>query len=428
MKYFRRILLFLFLIAMCSTLVLATDTLTAVDEEADENAMLVLGDSYSASHKLASSALGWPQQVADKFGLVLYNHAISGSSFAGGPKGNHPMIDRYLNIPDRNYTLIILQGGSNDWSHHIPIGTYDSRDETTMLGAMNVMLDYFEEKWPEATIVCFTPWVSTGARNALDLDTTDYSEAMLRLCKRRDILCYDATNTAVNGIYMNQQWFRSRYCLAPSDRWHLNAEGQTFFAASFTKWLNASLYGITTADRFYDMQNADMTLKNSVSLLYDKGIMQGTTDGLFSPTQAATRRTLAMTLYRIAGSPKTSELSFADVAYDDSGYYAICWAVSKGLMEADESGFHPDSKLHREELVLTLYAYYTQVAKRNIARLSSLTQYPDSDSIPREHHMAWGWVLGEKLLVLPEQLQTDALVSRGQLATALATMLQIPAL
>lgn len=423
MKRFRRFALFFLVILFLTSLVLAADGCAPATETLEGKNLLLQGDSYSAHHKLSFEE-GWPYLVAEDFGMTLYDYAVSGSSFAGGDKGRNPMVDRYTEVADVDYDIILLQGGSNDWSHNIPLGDIDSRDETTMLGAMNVIMDYYESLWPDATVICFTPWISTGATNALGLETTDYAEAIQDLCQARGALCYDATNAAVNGIYMNKESFRSKYCLSSTDRWHLNAAGQKLFASVFSRWLSANLLGITTADRFSDMTTATQELRSAVSLVYEKGIMYGMSDTLFSPSQAATRTTLAVTLYRMAGSPAVTSLNFTDVASDNSAYNAICWAVGKGLMEAENSTFSPDDLLHRDEMVWAMYSYFTDICGGEVMRLTGLGQFPDKDSITAGQETAWGWALSQELLSAQGKLQPEGLVSRGQLAIALSNLIQ----
>lgn len=424
MKRFRRISLSILIIILLTSLVLAADSCGAAEETLEGKNLLLLGDSYSAHHNLTPEE-GWPSLISAYFGMTLYDYAISGSSFAGGDNGQYPMVDRYDTVANVDYDIIILQGGSNDWSHEIPIGSPDSRDETTMLGAMNVILDYFGKTWPDAAIICFTPWVSTGAVNDLGLETTAYTEAMLELCEDRGILCYNASNTAQNGIYMNEESFRAKYCLSAADRWHLNSAGQKLFASAFSTWLEAALLGITTADRFSDMSGASLDLRNAVSLVYNRGIMNGTSDTLFSPTQAATRAALAVTLYRMAGTPSASAYTFSDVSPEESAYRAICWAVETGLMTTEDTAFSPDGMLHRDELVWSLYTYHRNVSGGEILRLIGLGQFSDSDSIPDGQETAWGWALSEGLISVQNKLQPDALVSRGQLAMALSGLMQV---
>lgn len=147
--------------------------------------------------------------------------------------------------------IIIVQGASNDWAHNIPVGETDSRDPETAMGALNRILDTLEQAHPEATLICFTPWISNGAKNDLGLETTAYHDAMLTLCRERNILCYDAADARQNGIHMDDGTFRTEYCLTPTDRWHMNPKGQAMFAPVFSAWLQKTLYGeAEPADRF----------------------------------------------------------------------------------------------------------------------------------------------------------------------------------
>ncbi len=385
--------------------------------------LLILGDSYCAGYGLERREDAWPYQMADSWNLTYYDHAISGSTFASGPQSSAPMVERVKELTREPLDIIIVQGASNDWSHNIPVGEVDSRDPETAMGALNVILDTLEENHPEATLLCFTPWISNGTKNDLGLETTAYHDAMLELCQSRDILCYDAADDQANGIHMASQEFRTAYCLTPTDRWHLNPQGQAMFAPVFSEWLQNTLYGpITTADRFADLIPAEESLRNAVDALYTGGIMYGTAENLFSPARAATRETLAVTLYRMAESPETTIQSFSDVSANQT---AISWVVDCGIMTGDGS-FHPQRSLTRQELATALYGYYTKVAGRAVTALAGVGGYGDRDQLPDTAATAYGWAMQQKLLTVENgYLRPQALVSRGQLAVALAKLLQI---
>jgi hypothetical protein len=334
------------------------------------------------------------------------------------------MVERCKDLEETDVDIVIVQGSSNDYSRSFPIGTLEDRREDTVLGALNLILDTILEKYPDAQIVAFTPWVSTGTENKLGLETSDYTKAMLELCESRSILCYDASNAQENGIHMDEESFRSRYCLSSTDRWHLNEDGQALFAPVFGRWLDETLYGATLADRFSDLVCADQAEKEAVSLVYEAGIMQGTSDSLFAPTRAATREALAVTLYRMAGSPQTENLEFSDVSPDSSSYPAICWAVSQGLLEAQDS-FGPKRSLTRESLVTALYAYY-RLEGGEILSLAGLGRFSDQNILATDQRTAWGWALHEGLISpVSNELRPQSTVSRLQLAQALAGLLAL---
>ncbi len=387
--------------------------------------LLILGDSYCAGYGLERREDAWPYQMADAWNLTYYDHAISGSTFASGPQSSAPMVERVKEITKERLDIIIVQGASNDWSHNIPVGQTDSRDQETAMGALNVILDTLEEAHPEATLICFTPWISNGTENDLGLETTAYRDAMLALCESRGTLCYDAADDQANGIHMASGEFRAEYCLTPTDRWHMNPKGQAMFAPVFAQWLQNTLYGVvTTADRFADLIPAEEKLRDAVGTLYDKGIMYGTAENLFSSTRAATRETMAVTLYRMAGSPETELQSFSDVLENQA---AISWAVENGILEGDEC-FFPKRALTRQEMAAALYGYYTKVEGKEVMALAGVGGYPDREQLAEQAAVAYGWAMYQEILKVEEgYLRPQSLVSRGQLAIALAKFLQIGA-
>ena len=385
--------------------------------------LLILGDSYCAGYGLERREDAWPYQMANTWDLTYYDHAISGSTFASGPKSSAPMVERVKELTREPLDIIIVQGASNDWSHNIPVGELDSRDPETAMGALNVILDTLEENHPEATLLCFTPWISNGTENDLGLETTEYHDAMLALCENRGILCYDAADDQANGIHMASQEFRAEYCLTPTDRWHMNPKGQAMFAPVFSQWLQNTLYGsVTAADRFADLIPAEEALRDAVGTLYDRKIMYGTGENLFSPARTATRETLAVTLYRMAGSPETEPSNFSDVTENVN---AISWAAENGILPG-EGNFYPNRGLTRQELAAALYGYYTNVAGKEATALAGVGGYPDREQLNDAAAVAFGWAMHQDILNVQDgYLRPQALVSRGQLALALAKFLQI---
>lgn len=402
---------------------LAADGQETSGESLEGKTLMILGDSYSAGHGLNASQMGWPELLAEDYAMELINWAISGSTLAAGERASNPMVYRCLELPAETVDILLIQGGSNDWARGIPLGERDQRDENTFMGALNLILDRMEEMYPEATLICFTPWVSNGATNELGLETTHYAEAMEKVCRHRNILCYDATNTVQNGIYMDSAAFRTKYCLTPNDRWHLNAGGQLLFAPAISRWLQENLCGVTTADRFYDLTGAEYNLKIHVSRVYEQGVMKGISDTLFSPGQVATRKTLAVTLYRIAGEPQVTGGSFLDVSPDSSAYDAISWAVGLGLMTSD-GAFYPDRALKRQELVQAAFTLYDMVGGQ-VQKTQGLGSYLDREEIADPWVIPWGWALKMGILEdMEPRLAPASLVSRGQLAIALSNLME----
>jgi hypothetical protein len=105
---------------------------------------------------------------------------------------------------------------------------------------------------------------------------------------------------------------------------------------------------VNTSDWFHDY----------VSYVYEKGLMNGTSDTLFSPNTALTRGMVVTVLYRNADSPDVSLLAnpFSDVAEDVWYTNAVKWASENGIVTGYGSGqFGPNDAITREQLALIIY-------------------------------------------------------------------------
>ena len=387
--------------------------------------MLILGDSYSAGYGLDHMADSWTDLIADAFDMTLYNVSISGSSFASGVRGKEPMVERceYL-VADEDVDIVILQGGSNDHAKSIPLGTPDSRDPETCLGAMNLILDTLQEKYPQADLLCFTPWVSTGHLNSYGLDQSDYVEGMLAVCEMRDVLCYDASDTAANGMYIDSESFRRRFLLSARDPYHLNQSGHRRFASTFAAWLCENLCGGEPADCFADLISAPEDIRDAVSALAPTGLLVGE-DGVFSPAAAVTRGEFAMILYEWADCPPAYDYTFTDVSPEDPYYDAICYVMDTGIFYPTDT-FWPDHVLTRQTAAVALCNLYTEVLGCEITEYASTGSYADADSVDGYAKIPLGWAIHEDLLGHKGgYLYPQEHISRGDLAVALTAFLRL---
>ncbi len=396
-----------------------TATATAGDGLAGKT-FLVLGDSYTAAHGLSSKQQGWTYVMAEIWSMTQYNYSISGSSMTYG--GWVPMVERVFDLPeDIQPDFIILQGGSNDRSQSLPIGSATDTGNDTFYGALNIILDTLEEKYPNATIVCFTPWINDPENlNDLGLGATDYVAAMMDVCETRNIICYNASDTDSNGMYLNEEWFRAKYCLNSTDYYHLNATGSAMFAEIFGVWLQKTLYGMEVADQFYDLAISSDELRDAVSTLFLAGVFSGTSKHLFSPTKSATRQTLAVTLYRLAGSPGGTTRELTDVKEGSETYSAVCWCMDMGIFQESDT-FSPGTYITRSDLAVALYRYYVNYMGGSADALTGVGTYSDRNALSQEAAVPMSWALTVGVMSdVDGELRPQSLVSRGQLALALS--------
>ena len=422
----RRLLgLFLAFCLVFSLSAAAVDNGSAPQESLYGKTMLVLGDSYTAGYGLQRYEDCWPWILAENCGMTQLNYSISGSSFAAGPNGSYPMVERCRLLPkDQHVDIILVQGGSNDYARDIPLGDPQERSQTTCCGALNLILDYLEKTYPQAQIVCFTPWISSAGPNAYGLVTSDYISAMLELCQNRGILCYDASQDSENGMYLDDEAFRQRFCLTATDRYHLNPAGHRRFAPKMAQWLCQTLYGTTPSARYVDLAIADEALLDAVDTLAPTGIICGTSDRLFSPTRFADRAALAQCLYHLAGQGDTGSYEFTDLSPEDPDYSAMCYMVDAGLY-GEAPAIAPGQTLSRQMLTTVLYRYYTELWGGAVESLTGLGPYPDSAQVAQYAKMPMGWALAAGILQDKEGwLRPESAVSRGELAETLTAFLR----
>ena len=127
-------------------------------------------------------------------------------------------------------TVILIQRGINDLyeygvNHSIAMGDIYSTDyENTILGAVNFVIDYLQEKYPNARIVWASPYYSAASPQAA---IEEYVPLLEQICEIKGIEFLDIYNTI--GINKNN------YNMYLYDGTHANAEGNKLIVKC---WLN----------------------------------------------------------------------------------------------------------------------------------------------------------------------------------------------
>ena len=116
------------------------------------------------------------------------------SNEAGKNDPEHSIVLRYMNYPDSGIDLVIIAAGTNDWAHgNTLLGDFDSLDNTTFNGALNILLPALKEKYPTIPVVMMTP-IKRGiykADNTLGLKLEDFVDALIVKCRQYGIYCCD---------------------------------------------------------------------------------------------------------------------------------------------------------------------------------------------------------------------------------------------
>lgn len=124
---------------------------------------------------------------------------------------------------------------------------------------------------------------------------------------------------------------------------------------------NSSQDLYTGINPFTDV-HADDWFYNDVMFVYEKGLMSGACADSFLPYGNTSRAEIAVTLYRLEGSPAVEgRNSFTDMEHGAGKvwyYDMVTWAQQNGIMDGSGNGrFGAGESITREELVSILYRY-----------------------------------------------------------------------
>lgn len=113
-------------------------------------------------------------------------------------------------------------------------------------------------------------------------------------------------------------------------------------------------------NQFTDVDKSDWFYFD-VKYVSDRGIMDGTGNGEFSPYADLNRAMIVTILYRMEGKPAVSTANtFTDVPSGQWYSEAIEWAASKGIVLGYGNGtYGPFDAVTREQLAAILYRYAT---------------------------------------------------------------------
>jgi hypothetical protein len=179
------------------------------------------------------------------------------------------------------------------------------------------------------------------------------------------------------------------------------AEEQSEGDANYFSSLNIYLSGysaLTTMD-FGDVGLGDWFYEY-VKLMKDRGLMEGTSEGRFSPLGTSTRAQIAMVLYRMAGKPVTeAENSFSDVNASDWFFDPVLWAKAAEITDGVSAGkFGPQIKITREQIITFLYRYADSKGTAGEAHAAVLDRFSDKDQISEYAKIPMAWAVENGIL------------------------------
>lgn len=198
-----------------------------------------IGDSYFEGNGLNPDDV-WLSLMAKKYGMTMNNYGKNGSTVSNYVTQFNPMCVRYTTMVQEQSKadIILVEGGRNDSTQNVPVGdpVSSNTDTKTYCGALNVILQGLKEAYPDAMLVCITPW-NFNSKSTIGLDYYHYADAMKAIAEANGAYCIYACDPEVSGVDMRDDAFRAKYCMKPGDNSHLNAEGMKIAFSHFEKIL-----------------------------------------------------------------------------------------------------------------------------------------------------------------------------------------------
>ena len=183
--------------------------------------------------------------------------------------------------------------------------------------------------------------------------------------------------------------------------------------------------GAFAAASFSDVESGAW-YADAVDYVYDKGLMDGTGNGEFTPGGELTRAQLVTILWRKAGSPE-SEAALAYTDVEDGKWYsdAVRWAAANDITYRKGESFGPDDILDRDEAAYILWnaakAYGMDVS---VGEDTNILSYYDFDQITKEYIPAIQWACGAGVMQGTGEgmLEPKGHLTRAQAAALLQRM------
>ena len=158
---------------------------------------------------------------------------------------------------------------------------------------------------------------------------------------------------------------------------------------------------------------------NDVVYVYEKGIMDGVDNRVFSPNTTLNRAMFVTMLYRVAGEPTVSKTAdFSDVPGGTWFSDAVSWASSQDIVDGyDDDMFGPYNSLTREQLATILYRYAKWSGMSTYAPTDALAGFADAADVSSYALDAMRWAVYTGLMQGSENgLEPQSSASRAQVA------------
>ena len=188
--------------------------------------MACLGDSITLGN--GDGEAPYCNAVGDILNLKnVYNYGIGWSTIGymedchchTNDYNHYPYVFRYSNIKQAD--IIAVMGGINDFGVYLPLGTIEDYKTNTFYGALNILASGLKTKFNNSYIFFMTgfKYEQNSHINAIGIDFSEYNQAIVDVCEKYNIDCFDVYNeiqfsrslNTVDGIHPTEDFVNNTW-------------------------------------------------------------------------------------------------------------------------------------------------------------------------------------------------------------------------
>jgi lysophospholipase L1-like esterase len=199
--------------------------------------IIATGDSMVKGHTLSDSQT-WLYKLATRNNMQYVNYGINGcclsyNSIGTGYDINDSVVNRFDQMVNDADIIVVFVGTNDINTDSIELGTIDSTDKTTFMGALNILCDGLITKYPNKKICFITPYYRV-TRDSVKSRSISFSDAIETICNNYSIPVFN--NVKNGGICWSN--IAQVNALTLGDTFHLNESGHQYASTKYEAFIN----------------------------------------------------------------------------------------------------------------------------------------------------------------------------------------------
>lgn len=206
--------------------------------------IIFMGDSVTYGYSSTPVGYSWANYIKDNYDLKsTTNVGMSGWTISYGKYNS--IVSKIKDYKDNKYDYVILQGGTNDISYGVPLGTYDiddysgNYDNKTFLGGLENYIYTTKTTWPDAKIGYIIMYETPNSNESRRVLSPKYYNEMKKVLDKWNIPYLDLYfGSTPDGIkYSDLLVVKGKKYV--SDGLHLNRDGYNKISPYIYMWMNS---------------------------------------------------------------------------------------------------------------------------------------------------------------------------------------------